>query len=84
MDELKSLTFVQVKLNFIQILPNLVTNIIKSGHTTLIKGEPDVDYPILATVPDTSFDCDGRNGIFADVEVITFVPIHNVIKPVIT
>ena len=34
-----------------------------------VPGEPDLDYPILDTVPDTSFSCaDHGDGIYADPE----------------
>ncbi|XP_037092310.1 uncharacterized protein LOC119112300 [Pollicipes pollicipes] len=34
-----------------------------------VPGEPGVDYPIYATIPPTSFSCDGRvPGYYADVE----------------
>ncbi|XP_021699673.1 uncharacterized protein LOC5578264 [Aedes aegypti] len=34
-----------------------------------LPGEPDVDYPILGRIPDTSFKCHGRrDGYYADVE----------------
>ena len=35
-----------------------------------VPGQPGQDYPILAEVPETSFNCDGRTegGYYADVE----------------
>ncbi|XP_039437304.2 uncharacterized protein LOC120418846 isoform X2 [Culex pipiens pallens] len=34
-----------------------------------LPGEPDVDYPILGRIPETSFKCQGRHdGYYADVE----------------
>ena len=35
----------------------------------ILTGEPEVDYPIFATAPDSSFTCDGKDdGMYADVE----------------
>lgn len=34
-----------------------------------IPGEPEIDYPILESIPQTKFDCAGRiDGYYADVE----------------
>ncbi|XP_050303350.1 spidroin-2-like isoform X2 [Anthonomus grandis grandis] len=40
------------------------------GDYSAIPGEPDVDYPILSSVPETSFSCDQQQypGYYADVE----------------
>jgi hypothetical protein len=36
---------------------------------SFILGEPDVDYPIFATPPDTGFECgDKADGMYSDVD----------------
>ena len=55
---------------------NLVSCIVKEGDDPLdwlresIPGEPGVDYPILASVQETSFSCSGLvfGGYYADPE----------------
>lgn len=42
----------------------------QEGDYSAIPGEPDVDYPILSEIPETSFDCSQQEfpGYYADVE----------------
>lgn len=42
----------------------------QEGDYSAIPGEPDIDYPILSEIPETSFDCAQQQypGYYADVE----------------
>lgn len=42
----------------------------QEGDYSAIPGEPDIDYPILSEIPETSFDCTQQEfpGYYADVE----------------
>lgn len=42
----------------------------QEGDYSAIPGEPDIDYPILSEIPETSFDCAQQEypGYYADVE----------------
>ena len=41
----------------------------KQCKSLYVLGEPDVDYPIFATPPDTGFVCgDKADGMYADVD----------------
>lgn len=44
--------------------------IAEEGDYSAIPGQPDIDYPVLSSIPDTSFQCSQQEypGYYADVE----------------
>lgn len=42
----------------------------EEGDYSAIPGQPDIDYPVLSSIPDTSFQCSQQEypGYYADVE----------------
>lgn len=46
----------------------------EEGDYSAIPGQPDIDYPVLSSIPDTSFQCSQQEfpGYYADVETRFF------------